>query len=306
MVAAKNRGLGKGLEALFGEVNIDPQSMKTSSDDVNNYDEEGDLQEKVAFINIHEIKPNENQPRKKFDEEKLRELGESILAHGIIQPIVVRNSLGGRGYEIVAGERRWRASVKAGLKKIPCLIRELSDEQNMLLSIIENTQREDLSPIEEALAMEQMLKTYGLTQEQIAGSLGKSRPYVANSLRLLKLPSEIQDLLGEGSLSAGHARALITVESKERQFLLAKKTVEEGLSVREIERLATAIPKEGPAKRREKKTGFSEVYVVEEALARSLGTKVNIKDKGKQGKIEIEYYSREELERLLELLKTLG
>lgn len=167
----------------------------------------------MVFIDINKIKPNENQPRKKFDEEKIAELAASIIEHGIIQPIVVRKSAAG-SYEIVAGERRYRAARKAELKAVPCIVRELTDEQNMLLAIIENMQREDLNPLEEAQAIEKMIKNYGLTQEQVSKSLAKSRPYITNALRLLRLPERVQDMISSGTLSAGHARALVSINVK--------------------------------------------------------------------------------------------
>lgn len=313
MAAPKNRGLGRGLEALFGDVEIDtsaaeevqeePQGIngktraKTAKKSRQNIS--GDS---VVFIDINEIKPNENQPRKNFDEDKIAELAASILEHGIIQPIVVREKT--NGYEIVAGERRYRAARKAELKTVPCLVRELTDEQNMLLAIIENMQREDLNPIEEAQAIEKMIKTYGLTQEQVSKSLAKSRPYITNALRLLRLPEKVQDMISSGSLSSGHARALVAIGDEKKQIALAERAEREGLSVRDIEKLSGENKKmPRPAARAKRKA--ADVAGVEEDLKEILGTKVNLIEKGKRGKIEIEYYSRDELERLLDMLKTL-
>ncbi|MBQ2747813.1 MAG: ParB/RepB/Spo0J family partition protein [Firmicutes bacterium] len=319
MAAPKKSGLGRGLEALFGDVEINipeaaeeevtekkPAAKKTgksSGASKSKAKEEKVIDENsVVYLDINDIKPNENQPRKTFDDEKIAELAASILEHGLIQPIVVRKS--DFGYEIVAGERRYRAARKAELKTIPCLVRELTDEQNMLLAIIENVQREDLNAIEEARAIEKMIKTYGLTQEQVSKSLSKSRPYITNALRLLKLPEVIQDMVVSGELSQGHARALVSIEDEEKKIALAKRAVSENLSVREIEKLAEGSKKKGkPAARKKQKS--IEVKTVEEDLKLALGTKVNLVEKGKKGKIEIEYYSREELERLIDLLKAI-
>ena len=295
MAAPKKRGLGKGLESLFGDVEIKAAEV-VAKEEASSYDED-----KVVFLDINRIKPNLNQPRKNFDEEKIRELADSILEHGLIQPIVVRRRE--QGYEIVAGERRYRAAREAKLKTIPCLIRELSDEQNMLLAIIENVQREDLNPIEEAFAINQMIDTYGLTQEQVSKSISKSRPYITNSLRLLRLPEQVRNMVAEGVLTAGHARAILSAEGEENRVRLAKRAQDEGLSVRELERVAGEKKKGRPAARTKKRN--ADVAVIEAELKTVLGTRVNIKDKGKGGRIEIEYYSRDELERLLELLKTL-
>ncbi|MEG2322754.1 MAG: ParB/RepB/Spo0J family partition protein [Anaerovoracaceae bacterium] len=295
MGGGKNRGLGKGLEALFGDSELDTKEISPS-----NSDEE--KLEGISYIDINEIKPNTNQPRKFFDEEKLYELANSIKEHGLIQPIVLR--LCEKGYEIVAGERRWRAARKAELKTVPCIVRELTDEQNMLLAIIENMQREDLNPIEEAEGLSQMINTFGLTQNEISQSVGKSRPYITNSLRLLKLPEEIQDLISTGKISMGHGRALAGISNQERQKELADYVMEHQVSVRQIESL---IKGGNPIKKRPAKRGKDKnpnVRLVEEDLKTVLGTKVNLNQAGKKGKIEIEYYSTEELERLIELLKT--
>jgi len=228
MAAPKKKGLGKGLDALFAntEINTKEISVTNTADATDNG---------ISYININDIKPNEGQPRKTFDDEKINELADSIQEHGLIQPIVLRKS--GKGYEIVAGERRWRACRKAGLKEIPCIIKELTDEENMLIAIIENMQREDLNPIEEAEGLNQMIVTYGLTQAEVSKSVGKSRPYITNALRLLKLPSEIREMLSEGKLTTGHARAIAGVSSKAEQIRIAEKVIKEGLSVREIEKL---------------------------------------------------------------------
>lgn len=295
MASNKNRGLGKGLEALFGDSELDTQEIsveKEKSRDING----------IVFVNINDIKPNANQPRKMFDEEKLNELAESIEAHGLIQPVIVRKAE--RGYEIVAGERRWRACRIARLKEIPCIVRELTDEQNMLIAIIENMQREDLNPIEEAEGLNQMADTFGLTQEQISKSVGKSRPYITNALRLLKLPEIIKEMVSSAVISAGHARAIIGIEDTNKQIEIAQKVAKEGITVREIEKLIKEAngKKTKPTRRAAKN---ADTKKAEEDLKDILGTKVLLNQKGKKGKIEIEYYTKEDLERLLELLKTL-
>ena len=303
MAAPKNRGLGKGLEALFGDIEIDrfEKEEKEIPNKERKKEDKGIDDNSIIFIDINDIGPNSNQPRKTFNQEKIEELANSIKEHGIIQPIVVRKHE--NGYEIVAGERRWRAARVAELKKIPCLIKELTDEQNMLLAIIENMQREDLNPIEEADAIHQMIENYGLTQEEVSKSLGKSRPYITNALRLLRLPEEIRNMVTEGTLSSGHARALVTIPDQKLQVALAARVVREGLSVREIEKLAANNGMGKPKPIPRKKARNVEILKVEEELKDILGTKVNLNDKGKRGTIEIEYYSRDELERLLDLIK---
>ncbi len=291
----KNRGLGRGLDALFAD-----QAPVDRPAEEKYQREEDDSVDRVVYININDIKPNENQPRKNFDEEKINELSASIREHGIIQPLVVRKQ--GHGYEIVAGERRWRAARGAQLKEIPCLIREFSDEENMLIAIIENMQREDLNPIEEAEGLEQMIRTYGMTQEEVSKSVSKSRPYITNALRLLKLPEEIRRLVAEGRLTAGHARALIPVEDKKLQAELCRKIIEEGLSVRKTEELASKAGK--PKKRPVKKRKSADTVHVERELKDLYGTRVTINEKGKKGNIQLEYYGTEELNRLIELLKS--
>ena len=302
MAAAKKGGLGRGLDALFADavpVSDPLKEEKKQDTQVRTEEQSGDA---VQYINIHDIMPNANQPRKTFSEEKIEELSKSIKEHGIIQPIVVRKK--GKSYEIVAGERRWRAARKAELVKVPCLIRELSDEQNMLIAIIENMQREDLNPVEEAEGLNQMIVTFGMTQEQISKSVGKSRPYIANSLRLLKLPEYIKEEMAEGRLSAAHGRTLVTVEDEDVRKALCERIIKEGLSVRETEKL---VSENGKGKKRKPaaRTKNPDVARVEAELKEALGTRVTINQNGKKGKIEIEFFSRDELDRLIELLKTL-
>ena len=307
----KSKGLGKGLGALLGdvEINLEPEvkeesikSIKTEID-TNKKEENKTESRGISYIEINDIKPNSNQPRKTFDEEKLDELASSIKEHGLIQPVVLRSVK--NGYEIVAGERRWRAARKIGLKEIPCIVKELTDEENMLLAIIENMQREDLNPIEEAEGISQMIDTYGLTQEQVSKSVGKSRPYITNSLRLLKLPEEIRKYVADGLLSSGHARAIVSAGSIARQMEIAEAAVKNGLSVRQIEKMAQEKKSSAGSKAKPRQKN-ADVKRVEDDLKDVLGTKVTLNQKGKKGKIEIEFYSREDLERLIELLKTLG
>lgn len=312
MAGKKSKGLGRGLDALFGDMEVEiAKNGKTKTPAAGEFDISTNMTSQevatdsnaggILYIDINDIKPNVNQPRKAFDEEKLEDLAASIKEHGLIQPVVLRSV--GTGYEIVAGERRWRAARKAGVKEIPCIVRELSDEENMLLAIIENMQREDLNPIEEAEGINQMIDTYGLTQDDVSRSVGKSRPYITNCLRLLKLPEDIQRFVADGQLSAGHARAIVSAGSKEKQIALAQRAVKEGLSVRQIEKLAKESKNsKKPAKPREKN---ADVKRVERDLKEALGTRVTLNQKGKKGKIEIEYYSKDELERLIDLLKTL-
>ena len=306
MAGTKKGGLGRGLDALFADsvpVSRGAEARISAATGTAPSENKDDGAESVKYISIHDVRPNANQPRKTFDEEKIAELAASIRENGIIQPLIVRKK--GKTYEIVAGERRWRASVKAELKEVPCIIRDIDDEQNMLLAIVENMQREDLNPLEEAEGLNQMIATYGLTQEQVSKSVGKSRPYIANSLRLLKLPDDIKALISEGTLSAGHGRALLSVEDEERQKKLTEMILKDGLSVRETERLAS----EEPAAKRKKagrKPKDPDVAKVEADLKEALGTRVSIRKTGRKGKIEIEFFSRDELERLIEMLESLG
>ena len=297
MAAPKRSGLGRGLDALFAD------AVPVSDSAEKKQEKPAAAADAVQYINIHDIMPNANQPRKTFSEEKIDELSKSIKEHGIIQPIVVRKK--GESYEIVAGERRWRAARKAELGRVPCLIRELSDEQNMLIAIIENMQREDLNPVEEAEGLHQMIVTFGMTQEQISKSVGKSRPYIANSLRLLKLPDYIKEEMAEGRLSAAHGRTLITLEDESMRKVLCQRIIEEGLSVRETEKL---VSQQGKSKKKKPaaKVKNPDVARVEEELKEALGTRVTINNNGKKGKIEIEFFSRDELDRLIEMLKSLG
>lgn len=297
MSAVKKGGLGRGLDALFADVPVKEPVIENKPVKATEKEET----DSVKYIKIHDIMPNVNQPRKTFNEESIEELALSIKEHGIIQPIVVRKHK--KGYEIVAGERRWRAAMKAELGVVPCLVRELNDEQNMLIAIIENMQREDLNPIEEAEGLKQMTDAFGMSQEQVSRSVGKSRPYITNSMRLLKLPEYIRNSISEGKLTAGHGRAIITISDEKAREAIWKKIIEEGLSVRETEKLVSA---EGKSKKKPlKRKKNPDVIRVEEELKTVLGTKVTINSNGNKGNIEINFYSRDELDRLIEMLKSL-
>ncbi|MCI6824798.1 MAG: ParB/RepB/Spo0J family partition protein [Ruminococcus bromii] len=282
-MAKKLGGLGKGLGAIFLE----------------NDNEDGGGS---VTLNISEIEPNRSQPRKEFDEKALSELAESISKHGLLQPLLVRPLTLG-GYQIVAGERRYRACQMAGLKDIPVIIRELGDTETMELALIENLQREDLTPLEEAEGYNVLMTEHGFTQDEVAQSVGKSRPAVANALRLLKLPNSIADYLKEGKISAGHARALLSLDNEKDMLELADLIVQKDLSVRQVEKLCKAKPKIQNEQKPEKKPSF--YSMVELALAESLGRKISIsKNKGKKGGVlQIEFYSDEELTELSNKLK---
>lgn len=278
-----NKGLGKGLEALISGISQDEK-------------------ENIQEVSLAELRPNPYQPRKQFQEESLQELANSIREHGIVQPLVVRKSI--HGYEIVTGERRFRAAKLANLDQVPIVIRDCSDDQMMEIALIENLQREDLNPIEIATAYRKLMDHFSLTQEELAQRVGKSRPHVANFLRLLQLPMDIQEDVSRGTISMGHARTLLAVESLEIQRQLAKKVVEEGISVRELEALVQQM-QEGGKKRKEKRqpkpiTPMMRQY--EEYLQQILETPVKIKQGRRKGKIEIEYYSEQELERIVDFL----
>ena len=280
-------GLGRGLNALLG----DPE-IQTSG-------------EGSVSLPISQVEPGLNQPRKRFDPETLEELRQSIEIHGVIQPLTVRRLSTGY-YQIIAGERRWRAAKAAGLTEIPAVIIEADDRKVMEIGLIENLQREDLNPAEEARGYKVLMEEYGLTQEQLAQRMGKSRPAVANTLRLLALPEEIMAMLEEGTLSAGHARAILALPSPEAQIACAKKVVEGQLSVRQTEALVKALSREPKEKPKSDLPDLS-LYLgeLEKDLSGALGRKVKIAHKGKKGKIELEYYGDEDLEVLLAALKTM-
>lgn len=267
--------LGKGLDALLPEKG-----------------------EEIINLDITRIVPGEQQPRRVFNDKALNELAQSIKEKGILQPIIVRKA-GDGTFRIVAGERRWRAATIAGLKKVPVIIKDTDPSDSLEIALIENIQREDLNPIETAEAFQRLMKEFNLTQEELSAKVGKERATVANYLRLLKLPDEIKDLINKGSLSMGHARAILAVEGKTNQVELARTIVTRGLSVREAESLSKRVSR---PKKKSSRSKDPQITSLEEKLKQSLGTKVKIQHKGKRGKIEIEYYSLDELDRLLDIL----
>ncbi len=309
---ARKAGLGRGLDALFADAAPVEEKRRTeeageegvSSKAADNAENE----DRVLYIDINDIRPNSAQPRKNFDEVKLGELASSITANGVIQPLIVREST--NGYELVAGERRWRAARMSGLRTVPCIVRNFDDRQNAIVAIIENMQREDLDPIEEALGLKSMTEKYGFTQEQVSASLGRSRTYITNSIRLLKLPEEIQQYVSSGQMSAAHGRTIINIPDKARQKEIADKIIRNDLSVRATERLAEKVKDElRPERKRRKratdadKAKSAEITAVERELMTLLGTKVNITGDESKGKIELEYYSLDELNRLIDAMR---
>ena len=288
------KGLGKGLGSLFGSDDIEelsaPKKPPKKSD--------GDIQS----IKISLIEPNKKQPRSQFDDEKIDALASSIKEHGVISPIIVTPVQNGM-YKIVAGERRWRAAKKAKIKELPAIVRSYSDEQVAEIALIENLQRENLNPIEEAVGYNLLIEEFNLTQETISKRVGKSRSAVANSLRHLSLEPAVQKMITDGSLTSGHARAVLSVEGGEMRLALAKKIVEGGLNVRQAEALAKELMKKKAAPRKKVKTAAEiEAEKIAEKLSSAIGTKVNISHGAKKGKIEIEYYGADDLERILNIL----
>ncbi|EAC8099731.1 ParB/RepB/Spo0J family partition protein [Listeria monocytogenes] len=274
------KGLGKGINALFNNVDTN--------------------EETVQNIAIKEIKPNPYQPRKIFDAKAINELRDSIKIHGILQPIILRNT--DKGYEIVVGERRYRAAKEAKLKEIPAVVRDLTEEEMMELSVIENLQREDLSPLEEAESYQFLMKKLGLTQAKLAERVGKSRPYIANFVRLLTLPEEVQVMLRDGSLSAGHGRVLLGLKLKKNIVPTAKKAVAQGLTVRQLEDVVNNLNEN--VSRETIKPARVPIFIreSESQLRDKFGTAVSIKRRDKKGKIEIEFLSDDDLDRILEIL----
>lgn len=292
------RGLGKGLDALIPS-GINEKSEKTEKQKKTEEKSGGE-----TIVNITKVEPNREQPRKNFDEDALEELAESIKQFGLLQPILVQDRK--TYYEIIAGERRWRAAKKAGLKEVPIIIKNLSEQEIVEISLIENIQRENLNPIEEAQAYKRLLTEFNLKQDEVAERVAKSRTAVTNSMRLLKLCDDVQQMVIEGMISTGHARALISIEDPEQQYNIAQQIFDEKLSVRDVEKLVKNLNK--PAKVSSKKETIDKsleaVYQdIEENLKQKLSTKVSITSKGNgAGKLEIEFYSHDDLERLMDLL----
>lgn len=295
---AAARGLGKGLDALI------PSGINDKSvTDKTKKEKSSENQSGETIVNITKVEPNREQPRKNFDEDALEELAESIRQFGLLQPILVQDRK--TYYEIIAGERRWRAAKKAGLKEVPVIIKNLTEQEIVEISLIENIQREDLNPIEEAQAYKRLLTEFNLKQDEVAERVAKSRTAVTNSMRLLKLCDNVQQMIIDGMISTGHARALISIEDPEQQYLIAQRIFDEKLSVRDVEKLVKNLnqpPKEKKSVVIDK--SLEAVYQdIEENLKQKLSTKVSITSKGNgTGKIEIEFYSHEDLEKLMDLL----
>ncbi|GEN44660.1 ParB/RepB/Spo0J family partition protein [Alkalibacillus haloalkaliphilus] len=272
------KGLGKGLNTIFQEVDY--------------------YEESVQEVELKACRPNPYQPRKVFDTEAIEELKDSIVEHGVLQPIIVRKAI--KGYEIVVGERRFRASKEAGFTTIPAVVRELSEEQMMELALLENLQREDLSPIEEAEAYDRLINELKIKQDELAKRLGKSRPHIANMVRLLSLPERVRAMVNSKELSMGHARALLSIKDEDQLYLVAEKVRKEGLNVRQTEELITNLSNKPKKKPKTKKDVF--ITSKENELREKLGTGVSIQQGKQKGKIEIEYFDREDLDRIIELL----
>ena len=286
-MANANRGLGKGLGALLGDA-----ALRTDTSD-------------NLYLPISQIEPYVNQPRRHFDEEALQDLADSIREHGIIQPLTVRRLSSGY-YQIIAGERRWRAARLAGLDEVPVIIKDVTDEQAAALALIENLQREDLNPIEEAKGYRALQDVYGMTQDDVAQSVGKSRPAIANATRLLALSEQVLKLVEEGTLSAGHARALLPLSDAQVQLAAAKTVIEKGLSVRRAEALAAQLLKETQGKPAAKPAGVDYLGECARHLEQVLGRKVRMTQGRKTGRIELEYYDADDREALLQALEGIG
>lgn len=303
-MAVKKAGLGKGLDSLI-TAKVTPAKPVTVNDEKTEKATDG------IFVKINKVEPNREQPRKNFDEDTLIELAESIKQFGILQPLIVQDKKG--YYEIIAGERRWRAAKLAGLKEIPVIIKELSRQETVEISLIENIQRENLNPIEEAVAYKRLLTEFQLKQDEIAERVSKSRTAVTNSIRLLKLNEKVQQMVIDDMISTGHARALLGIDDLEKQYQLAQKIFDEKLSVRETEKLVKKIQQEKDEDKKEVKKEITDPQIkavldkLEETMKTIFGTKVAINQKdNNKGKIEIEYYSMEELDRIIDLIRIIG
>ena len=295
-MAVKNtkKGLGKGLDSLIPKMEVNEISSKPKRQ-VSEIVEKG-----IMTVKINLVEPNRNQPRKSFDEDALVELSDSIKQYGIIQPLVVQKK--DDYYEIIAGERRWRAAKQAGLKEVPVIIKDYSEQEVVEIALIENIQREDLNPIEEAMAYKRLLTEFNLKQDQVAERVSKSRTAVTNSMRLLKLSDEVQQMLIENLITSGHARALLAIEDKKQQIQLATKIMDEKLSVRETEKLIKSILNPKQKKEKEEIENKFIYEDIESKIKEIVGTKVKVNHKPNgKGKIEIEYYSNAELERIFDL-----
>ena len=303
-MAVKRNGLGKGVDSL-----IPNRNEKTEKDNTNNVNKSAEKEEKTAktgeiMVKINQVEPNREQPRKDFDEDALMELADSIKQFGILQPLIVQKKKD--YYEIIAGERRWRAAKLAGIKEVPIIVKEYTDQEIVEISLIENIQRENLNPIEEAMAYKRLLEEFSLKQDEVAERVSKSRTAVTNSMRLLKLSPRVQQMIVDDMITTGHARALLAIDDEEQQYILANKIFDEKLSVRETEKLVKALKN---PKKEVKKTKIERTFVydnIEEQMKNIIGTKVSVNPKANgKGKIEIEYYSEAELERIYDLIMTI-
>ena len=297
----KKSGLGKGLDSLIPNKKNDISASKVEKkqEKENDSPKSGEI-----MVRINEVEPNRDQPRKDFDEDALMELADSIRQFGILQPLLVQKKK--NYYEIIAGERRWRAAKLAGIKEVPIIVKDYTDQEIVEISLIENIQRENLNPIEEAMAFKILLQEFQLKQDEVAERVSKSRTAVTNSMRLLKLSPRVQQMIIDDMISTGHARALLAIDDEEQQFILANKIFDEKLSVRETEKLVKALknPKKEVKKEKSEHTFIYEN--IEEQIKNIMGTKVSVNQKANgKGKIEIEYYSEEELERIYDLLMTI-
>ena len=299
-MAVKKKGLGKGLDSLI----VPNKNAESSEDNKTKKESKEEVIPSEQMIKINMVEPNRDQPRKNFEEDALLELADSIKQFGVLQPLLVRKQKD--YYEIIAGERRWRAAKMAGMKEVPVIVKEFTEQEIVEIGLIENIQRENLNPIEEAMAYKRLMEEFKLKQDEIAERVSKSRTAVTNSMRLLKLDDRVQQMIIEDMISTGHARALLAIEDKDQQYELANLIFDEKLSVRDVEKLVKSL--KNPKKVKEKKiVENSFVYTnLEEKMKEVIGTKVSISSKGKgKGKIEIEYYSDEELERVFDMIMSL-
>ena len=300
-MAVKRNGLGKGLDSLIPDKKV---KLASSGKLADSKKEEPDNKTGGVLVNINQVEPNREQPRKDFDEDALMELADSIKQFGILQPLLVQKKKD--YYEIIAGERRWRAAKLAGLKEVPVIIKDYTDQEIVEISLIENIQRENLNPIEEAMAYKRLLEEFNLKQDEVAERVSKSRTAVTNSMRLLKLSGRVQQMIVDDMISTGHARALLAIDDEEQQYMLANRVFDEKLSVRETEKLVKALKN---PKKEIKKQEIEHTFVydnLEEQMKNIIGTKVSVNPKANgKGKIEIEYYSEEELERIYDLIMSI-
>ena len=308
-MAVKRNGLGKGLDSLIPDKtsksvkNVEKKSVAVKEKNTEKADLKADKTGEI-YLKINEVEPNRDQPRKEFDEDALLELADSIKQFGVLQPLLVQKKDG--YYEIIAGERRWRAAKLAGIKEIPVLIKEYTSQEIVEISLIENIQRENLNPIEEAMAFKRLLEEFNLKQDEVAERVSKSRTAVTNSMRLLKLSSRVQQMVIDDMISTGHARALLAIDDEEQQYIIASKIFDEKLSVRETEKLVKSLKTPIKEKKVEKQEHMFVYDDIVEKMKNIMGTKVNIHTKANgKGKIEIEYYSEDELERIYDMIMSI-